>query len=532
MHHRRADAQRRNRRAAFWVIRPSPTPWSCTAYNAYLSARLDQGPQAVPAISRRTNNVIATRHGQGFCQDYDDGFMPGPVSGFPCCCYNLHQGWPKMVQNAWMATADGGLIAVVYGPNVVKTEVMKTASGSTPVTIEQTTDYPFGDVITMKISVPKPTAFPLHFRIPSWADGAEIVYDGIKLPTPTAGTFVGISRQWTDGSVVTLKFPAKVRTIAGINGSTAVARGPLVYALPLTFDKKETKPDADGFYQAELTPTAPWNFALTDPTTADFQSSPPTDTPYQSPNVKLSMRARPVESWTLNWAGSAPFDPPVSPVKSDGADRTITLVPIGSTDLRVTYFPVVGEPKPFTGPMTTRWKDSGIPGWVTLGGGWMVQDGRLHTVSNAGGFAHTARGIKAVATATDYTDLTLETDVRVGPKGNAGVIFRVTDPAIGPDAYNGYYAGISAVDHCVILGRSAKAGYVELARKTLSIQPNQSVKLEVTAVGTTIDVSVDNQPVVHVKDDAHTHGSIGVRQYADDIRQTLASFGTVVATPK
>jgi len=41
-------------------------------------------------------------------------FVFGTLTGYPCCTSNMHQGWPKYVQNLWYATADGGVAALLY----------------------------------------------------------------------------------------------------------------------------------------------------------------------------------------------------------------------------------------------------------------------------------------------------------------------------------------------------------------------------------------------------------------------------------
>ena len=72
----------------------------------------------------------------------------GVLTSYPCCTCNMHQGWPKFIQNLWYATAENGLAAMVYGPSNVKAKV----SDGTEVTFTEKTNYPFSDKIEFVIT--------------------------------------------------------------------------------------------------------------------------------------------------------------------------------------------------------------------------------------------------------------------------------------------------------------------------------------------------------------------------------------------
>jgi hypothetical protein len=110
------------------------------------------------------------RVNQVACEKKDSSFIFGPLTHFPCCTTNLPQGWPKFAANTWMATPDGGLVAVVYAPS----EVTSIVAGDKEVKIVETTEYPFDENIKFTISTKAPVEFPLYVRIPGWCDAAEI----------------------------------------------------------------------------------------------------------------------------------------------------------------------------------------------------------------------------------------------------------------------------------------------------------------------------------------------------------------------
>jgi hypothetical protein len=281
----------------------------------------------------------------------------------------------------------------------------------------------------------------------------------------------------------------------------------------------------------EISSPDPWNFALNvDPAhlagTVRVHTAPlPAGSPFQpdgSP-VTLSVSGRRVPSWGTNWTGRSVEDPPVSPVSSDQPEQTVTLVPFGAQTLRVTAFPWLGEPAAPASEYRCDFNDSDAPGWVTYGGSWHAQNNQWYAPIGAG-----TAGVKAVATATDFTDFTYDADVTPASSGDTGVIFRVSRPSLGDNAFDGYYAGVSPGDGQIVLGKTSASdnGWIPLAHARLATQAGVPIHIRVVAAGDRIRVFIRDitAPLLDISDGSFTHGAIGVRRYATVSTSVPASF--------
>ena len=480
------------------------------------------------------NNVTAPRGGLGFNQDYGDARTPAPRSGFACCCYNMHMGWPKLAQNSWAATREGGVAALVYVPSQATVNV----AGGIPVTWTQESNYPFEEQIRFKLASAVKARFPFTFRLPGWCKTPALTINGQPVAlTAAPGTFATITRDWSSGDEVVLRLPMAVELHAGVNNSVVVRRGPLVYSLLVQEERHVLEPGPlKGFESLELTPRSVWNYALDlDPRNpaGSFEVSRSSGTstnpfdPAQIP-VKLQVRARKLPAWTLAWNGREPFDPPVSPVATDAGAETVTLVPFGSQMLRVTNLPYVGVPRPAAREFHDSFAQGHFLGWVPYGGGWFVRDGALHASSNAGSGGDGLAGVKAVATGTQFADFTYEATVVVGDQGNAGLAFRVTNAAIGPDAYKGYYAGLSAERGEVELGKSDNR-WTSLGVAHRPFTANTPYRMRVEARGPHLRVFVEDmvKPVLEATDSTYAAGSVGVRHFNTQPERTHAAFSKI-----
>ena len=307
---------------------------------------------------QQTNQVAVTRDWREFSTPHEDtDILFGELTGYPCCTSNLHQGWPKFVQNLWYATADNGIAALVYAPSQVSAKV---ANGIT-VNIKEETAYPFEEAIRFNISFAdkkvKQAFFPFHIRIPAWCKNPVVKLNGEPVTIDAyPGTVARVNREWKNGDVLSVELPMEVAVSRWYDNSAVVERGPLVYALKMNekWEKKTFENEKAGEYGKwyyEVTSDSPWNYALLHRSFSPEQiktsftvekSSTVPIYPWNVENapIRIKTKAKRVNNWTLvrGSAGPVPFF--TQQGNDVGEEETIELIPYGCTTLRITEFPV------------------------------------------------------------------------------------------------------------------------------------------------------------------------------------------------
>jgi hypothetical protein len=215
------------------------------------------------------------------------------------------------------------------------------------VRVEVLTTYPFEETIQLRIFTNHPIHFPILLRIPGWAAGATVQLEQGERVEVQAGTYYRIAQEWNGRQDIALHLPMAIRTQTRYHNSLAIERGPLLYALNIEEDWRQIRgelPHADW----EVHPKSPWNYALdldkAHPEQAClFTSHPLSGTPFapESTPVRIQVQGRRLPTWTMEHHAAGTL--PESPVSSSEPLEAVTLIPYGSTNLRVTEFPVLEE---------------------------------------------------------------------------------------------------------------------------------------------------------------------------------------------
>lgn len=269
-----------------------------------------------------------------------------------CCVGSSNWIIPNYVENMWMATNDGGLAYMLYGPcRVVK------YLGKKKVVLNCTTDFPFDNTINISFSTPDGSVdMPLYFRVPEWTDGMVIKVNGKQQELSEYEGVVRVNRDWNDGDKIQIILPMQVKVEEGrevpyprdgyftdkqdekrnkqVDDSICgapyqyVQYGPLLYSLPLEdISENEVKPGQKYSYALNIQNIKkdvkikrgkmahPWRWNITD-----------------AP-VTLQVNALDVD-WTPTMSEPLPKQAPAVRSKT-----TLTLVPYNVTKFRVTLFP-------------------------------------------------------------------------------------------------------------------------------------------------------------------------------------------------
>jgi uncharacterized protein len=304
-------------------------------------------------------------------------YQPNPATWVACCAGNAHRILPNYAMRMWMSNSQGGITAVLYAPGSVKTKVGKTNQN---IEVTEVTNYPFEEKIQFIIQTERSVEFPFAMRIPAWCKSPRILLNDKPIsPVSISKGFVVLNHQFKSGDIITLQLPMITKLSHWPENGIALEHGPLVYALPIKESWTSTVVDSEyctaAFPRWEAKAASAWNYGLS-VNDADFaskvvfQQKAMTDDPWVNPPVDIVVPARKVEGWDLVFDPSEPsrmFTPPLpdlmnnrlskdktgdyysrdffpkkfeqKAVKVSGTTEQITLVPYGSTQLRITIFP-------------------------------------------------------------------------------------------------------------------------------------------------------------------------------------------------
>jgi len=147
-----------------------------------------------------------------------------------CCPPNIMRTLSSL--DGYLATSDAeGVQLQLYAPSELTVAV---AGGDVRLTVE--TDYPWDELVRVRVQETPGDEWTLRMRVPGWADGATLSVAG-ETQAAAAGGYATVRRRWSAGDVVELVLPMPVRMteadvrVDAVRGCVAVERGPLVYAV-------------------------------------------------------------------------------------------------------------------------------------------------------------------------------------------------------------------------------------------------------------------------------------------------------------
>ena len=291
-----------------------------------------------------------------------DWMSYAPKKFLACCAGNVHRIMPNFVCRSWMQDQDT-LAVFTYTASEINVTV-----GGMPVRIEEITDYPFENTVRFHIHADSPLEFGLLLRKPAWAVDVKLSVNGRIQEADFANNTYRLFRMFREGDEVIISFTDQIELIENAGG-VSVKKGALLYALPIqeevvTEGLRELKNPRFPHYS--LYPKSQWNYGLCVDKKDEFvfKNGQAGEQPWRGTQngLTITVKVREVKNWKLQYAKKvltrekprerchwavreAVFTPKIRPIRQEqlGEERTVTLVPYGTTRLRIAIFPIVGD---------------------------------------------------------------------------------------------------------------------------------------------------------------------------------------------
>lgn len=171
-----------------------------------------------------------------YYSDYQAGARKGYYKRkWPCCSGTLVQAVADYAVDIYFR-APRAIYVNLYTPSEVRWQV-----NGKPIRLIQSTSYPEGEEIELRVAAAHAAEFGMNVRIPGWLGSAAQISVNGKAASVAAepGTFATIRRKWRDGDTVHLRLPIESRTEAVDDkhpNLVAMMRGPQMMVTPEASD--------------------------------------------------------------------------------------------------------------------------------------------------------------------------------------------------------------------------------------------------------------------------------------------------------
>jgi DUF1680 family protein len=154
----------------------------------------------------------------------------------PCCPPNIGR-MVASIGSYFYSLSEDALAIHLYGDSTARFEIE-----GRPVSLTQTSRYPWDGKISIAVEPDAPTEFTLHLRVPAWCRKAALRVNAaaVDLDEVVSDSYAAIRREWRNGDRVELDLDMAVaRLFANPEvrqdvGRVALSRGPLIYCVEET----------------------------------------------------------------------------------------------------------------------------------------------------------------------------------------------------------------------------------------------------------------------------------------------------------
>ncbi len=453
----------------------------------------------------------------------------------PCpCCPPMFLKLMGAMPGYIYATSEHGLYVNLYAGSLVRAR-----TGTSAVTLRQTTRYPWDGAVTLTIESDGPAEFDLNLRVPSWCQGAANAIDLYTLPnrvrdgafvvslngepvTPSiANGYARLRRSWKKGDIVhvAMKMPVQ-RVLAHPNvlantGRVALMRGPIVYCLE-SIDNNDRLanillPD-EAELRTEVRPQELGGIVAIRAKALASVAGEASPRPFEITAIPYYVNAnRAPAAWQVWLPRLAADETGQVAIRIDATQpgRPISRYLTGACieDVNHQIYGGIYSQMIFGENFQEPPRSAPVRGFMATEGEWRVADGQVHGEAGA--------GPKLLSSAAPFIagEAGVEVYLPGAAGGNGGLILRTAKAGAGADNFDGYEVAIDTARKLLVLGRH-QHDFRLMKEVPCDVAPDRWIVLSAKLTDRTIEVFIDGKRVAQVTDDRPLPaGTVGLRHW-------------------